>query len=473
MSRLSIRVRLMAGFALAMVAVLAAAGALGYLRVRADLDEAIDQGLAQRARAVGGRASGSRPRLVPAGMGASPAVDEGFTQLLDRRGRLLDSAPRMERSALRPAQAARAARRALWLEREIAPVEGRVRVLARAASARADAPVVVVGQSLDDRDEVLDSMTSFFAVAAPVAVLAASALGYLLAALGLRPMEAMRRRAGEISLAAGTDAQLPLPAAHDEVRRLGETLNGMLERLRRSFERERQFVADASHELRTPIAVVKTELEAALRAPDCPAEVRDALVAARDECDQLAQLAQDLLVVVRAGDGRLPVAAEPLDARRELDAVRERYRDRAAEHGRSLQVKAETGVRVPADPLRLRQALGNLVDNALRHGEGDVVLSARPAEGGVQFEVRDDGPGFSPDIRERAFDRFTRGDRARTRGGSGLGLAIVQAIADAHGGRVEIAAESGATVRLWLPQPAAESTHRTDFRTLVAPKSTS
>ncbi len=298
----------------------------------------------------------------------------------------------------------------------------------------------------DDRDDVLGGLITAFAVGSPLAVLVASLLGYVLAGVALRPVEAMRARAADVSLAPG-DERLPLPAARDEIRRLGETLNGMLDRLSRAFERERRFVADASHELRTPVAVLKTELEGALRAGDHAPEVRAALVAAVEECDHLAQLADDLLVIARSNEGRLPVRAEPIAAGALLEGVRARFQDRARERGRGIRVAAGA-VQVVGDPLRLRQALGNLVDNALRHGAGEVTLAARAADGGVALEVSDEGPGFADDIAGRAFERFARGDAARTRGGTGLGLAIVRAIAEAHGGTARI---EGAGVRLWLP----------------------
>ena len=298
----------------------------------------------------------------------------------------------------------------------------------------------------DDRDDVLAGLVTTFAVGGPVAVLLASLLGYLLAGFALKPVEAMRARAAEVSLAAGGD-RLPLPAARDEIRRLGETLNDMLDRLSRSFERERRFVADASHELRTPVAVLKTELEGALRAGEHAPDVRAALVAAVEECDHLAQLAEDLLVLARAGEDRLPVRPEPLALAPLLDDVRHRFVDRAGQHGRDIRVEAGD-LTVTADPLRLRQALGNLVDNALRHGEGAITLVGRAAEGGVVLEVGDEGPGFGDDIAGRAFERFARGDAARTRGGTGLGLAIVRAVVEAHGGSASL---TGSGVRVWLP----------------------
>jgi two-component system OmpR family sensor kinase len=479
-SRLPIRVRLTAAFALAMLLVLAAAGLFVYLRLKDDLDESLDAGLAARAAAVAG--SGEADAAEP------EEAEEGFAQVLSRSGEVLDEVGGARGPVLTGAERARAgAGGRVQVEREVPGIEGTVRILAGPATAEqgaagdatggapgepagAGAPaggahgsvarpateldVFAVGQSLDDRDETLAGVVASFAVGGPIAVLLASLLGYLLATAGLRPVEAMRRHAREVSLAHDGE-QLPLPAAHDEVRRLGETLNEMLDRLRRSFDRERRFVADASHELRTPVAVIRAELDAALRAGGHDEQVREALVAALEECDHLAQLAEDLLVVARAAEGELPMRRERIEVRPLLEGVRARFGDRAREHGREVRVEGGDGVRVEADELRLRQALGNLVDNALRHGAGDVVLRARRSEahGGLELEVADGGPGFDRALADRAFERFARGDAARTRGGTGLGLAIVRAIAEAHGGRAEIVSDGhrGAAVRLWLP----------------------
>jgi two-component system, OmpR family, sensor kinase len=160
--------------------------------------------------------------------------------------------------------------------------------------------------------------------------------------------------------------------------------------------------------------------------------------------------------VARAAEGELPIRREAIEVRPLLEGVRARFGDRARENGRALRVDGGDGLRVEADDLRLRQALGNLVDNALRHGAGEVVLRARRSErkGEVELEVADHGAGFDPELAGRAFERFARGDAARTRGGTGLGLAIVRAIAEAHGGGAEIAENGarGTTVRLWLPE---------------------
>lgn len=436
MSRVPIRTRLAALLALAMVLVLAAAGLFVYLRLADGLDENVRTGLEARAAAVA--ASGQ------AASGSAGDPEDGFAQLLAADGRVLSSTGGAAAPALTGAELARAAAGEISVDRDVAGIDANARVLAVPHGRT----IVVVGQSLDDRNETLEGLASSFAIGGPIAVLVVTLLAYALAAVGLRPVEAMRARAAGVSLE-GDAAPLPLPAARDEVRRLGETLNAMLDRLRRSYDRERRFVADASHELRTPIAVIKTELEGALRRRPADPDVRAALTAAVDECDHLAQLAEDLLVVARAGDGALPVRPRRLEAAEVLEGVRLRFAARAAEHGREIVVEAPEELALDADEQRLGQALGNLVDNALRHGVGEIALRARAAAGAVELEVADEGPGFAPELAGRAFERFARGDEARTRGGAGLGLAIVRAIAEAHGGGAELA--GGAAVRIRIP----------------------
>jgi signal transduction histidine kinase len=424
-----------------MVVVLVAAGLFVYVRLKDDLNESLAAGLQTRAAAVAASDEASA--------GASGDAEEGFAQVLGTDGDVIDLAGGAGNAALSSQERRRVAGgEELILERPVPGIEGTARILARSGRG---SDVVVVGQSLDDRDETLGSVVTSFAVGGPIAVVLASLLGYLLAAAGLRPVEAMRKRAGQISLD-GEEERLPLPPAHDEVRRLGETLNEMLDRLRRSFERERRFVADASHELRTPVAVIKAELEGALRAGRHDLQVREALVAAVEECDGLAQLAEDLLVVARSGDGELPVRPESVSVDALLAGVEQRFGDRAKERGRSIRVEGTAGLQVDADELRMRQALGNLVDNALRYGAGEIVLRASSSQPGVSLEVSDAGKGFGQDIADRAFERFARGDGARTRGGAGLGLSIVRAIAEAHGGRAELVRGEGATVRIWVPR---------------------
>jgi signal transduction histidine kinase len=261
----------------------------------------------------------------------------------------------------------------------------------------------------------------------------------------------MRRHAADVT-AAKSSERLPVPRTNDEIGRLGTTLNEMLARLEVAFKRERAFVSDASHELRTPLAILRTELELALRGEHTREELEAALQSAAEEAERLSNLAEDLLVIARSDQGRLPVRPERLEAGPVLARVAGRFRTRAKAEGRPLAPDPSPGVELNADPARIEQALANLVDNALRHGEGTVALRATAVNGSVELHVSDEGPGFPPEFLPRAFERFTRADEARSRGGTGLGLAIAAAIAGAHGGTAHAAnGETGADVWISLP----------------------
>jgi signal transduction histidine kinase len=447
-SRVPIRLRLTAAFAAAMLLVLAGAALFVYVSVRAELNESVTASARARADELAARIDGPPRRLGASGESLDP--EEAFAQVVSPDGRLLEAIGGADEVALSPRALERAARGPAVLDAEVEGIEGTARVVARPAGPGPGSPVLVAGLSLDDRDETLAGLLATFAIGGPVAVVITSLLGYGLAAAGLAPVEAMRRRAAQVSLE--DEDALPLPAANDEVRRLGETLNDMLERLRRSFEHEREFVADASHELRTPVAVLKTELEAALQAGPHTPEVAESLRAALEECDHLAQLAEDLQVLARSGDGKLPLHTETAHARTLLEDVCTRFAARARQEGRRVRIEAPEDLELRVDPLRMRQALGNLVDNGLRHGEGEIALGARPAGVYIELSASDQGPGFAPELHGRAFDRFTRGDAARTRGGAGLGLAIVRMIARAHGGEAEIVPGDGARVLIRVPR---------------------
>jgi len=436
-----------------MVVVIAGAGLFVYVRLRADLDETIDTGLRARSEAAVGLAQRPGEGLPGPAAGQPAEAEESFAEVIAPDGRVLEQVGGARGPVLSPAEAERAAREETVFEREVAGIEGEARVLARPVAIDGRRRAAVVGVSLLDRDETLSSLVASFAIGGPVAVLVASLLGYLLASAGLGPVEAMRRRAAGVSLSSPGE-RLPLPASNDEIRRLGETLNEMLARLEDSFERERRFVADASHEIRTPLAVLKAELEATLARGDGDEQTRESLSAAVEEADHLTQLAEDLLLVARAAEGKLPLRPEPLELKPLLAQTRERFVERARRQDREIVVDAPGELSWPLDPLRLRQALGNLVDNALRHGGGEIALGAREHEGELEIEVADEGAGFPADVAPRAFERFARDERTSTRGGAGLGLAIVRAIAEAHGGSVAIAVgdRRGAAVRLRFPR---------------------
>lgn len=442
MNRLPIRVKLTIAFGLAMLVMLAGAALFVYLRLRADLDDRIDASLQARIDAL----IAAQGESSLAGV-ALEDPEETFAQLLSPDGQVLGTVGTLRGPALSPSESRQAVDEPVVVERDLPGVDGRTRVLAQRHHHE---EITVVGQSLNDRDDALANVVTSFATGGLVAIVLASIVGYLLATAGMSPVEAMRRRASEVSLLAG-DPGLPLPAANDEIRRLGETLNEMLERLRAAFERESRFVADASHELRTPIAIIKTELEGALQSADPKSSVHAALVAAVEECDRLAHLTEDLLVMARTADGHLAIRPELVDLSDLMDGVRHRFVERALRRGRVIRLQVEPAVEVLADPIRIRQALANLVENALRHGQGEIVLAARKSASGVEIDVSDEGPGFPEDLVVRAFERFARGDRARSSEGFGLGLAIVQAIVETHGGSATVVGTTPTTMRICLP----------------------
>ena len=431
-----------------MALVLLAVGLYVYSRVGSDLESALATSLRTRADDLAATAGNSGG--VGADEGRFVEQDESLAQVIGQDGNVLYGSPGHEqRPLLRGAELAQARRGPLFFDRDsVSGFDERMRLFVRPADGR----VVIVGATLEDRSEALSSLGSVLLVGGPVALLLAALAAYGVATAALRPVNAMRTEAAEISRL-GSGRRLPVPPGDDELARLGDTLNEMLDRLERSAERERGFVASASHELRTPLALLRAELELALREGRTPEELRDAVASAASESERLVQLAEDLLVLARVDEGRLPVRPEPLDARELLATTARRFEARAAESGRELHVEASGDLPVRADRMRAEQALANLVDNALRHGEGTVELLAEPASGGARLHVLDRGPGIDPSLDGRAFERFTRGDRARSRGGTGLGLAIVDAIARSHGRSAGAGQREGGGADVWIELP--------------------
>lgn len=456
-SRLPIRLKVTLTFAAMIAVVLTALGLFIFTTLRADLDRTIDDGLRARSSDIAALVSQADSGLGHDGESPLTSRGEGFAQVLTMTGEVLDGSPQLRGRSLLGAAELRAARRgATSIDRRSSPVTERSRLRAvPVQGADGQRLIAVVGAPLENRDEALKELAFVLLLGIPVALLLTAAAGYFATSLALRPVEFMRRRASEIS-AGDPGVRLPLPPAEDEIHRLGDTLNAMLVRLEEAFSRERQFVADASHELRTPLAILKAELELALRAGRSVSELRDALASAAEETDRLAQLAEDLLVIARSDQGRLPVRAGDVAITDLLEGVRARFASRALEAGRSLRVTNDTGEVIVADALRLEQAIGNLVDNALRYGDGEVELFARQSGDGVELHVRDQGDGFPLDFLSTAFERFTRADHARARGGAGLGLAIVSAIARAHGGSAHAANGPGTPPGgdVWVTIPA-------------------
>jgi two-component system OmpR family sensor kinase len=452
MSRLPIRLRVTLVFAAVMALVLAATGLFVYLRMGSELDEAIDQDLHARARDLAAEIRVSDVGLGEAAHSVLSARAEGFAQVLTRNGRLFDRGKQPSRRPVLDAHELRGVNRhAIVVEHSGVPGDQEpVRLLANRIRFEGKRLIVVVGDSLAARDNALNNLATLLLIGGPVALLLASLAAYGAARASLRTVEAMRRRAAEIS-ATETEQRLPVPPARDELQRLGETLNQMLDRLAAALERERAFVDDASHELRTPLALHKTELELALRYGETREELRAAIASAIEEADRLSQLAEDLLVMARADKGKLAIETRPVEVRDLFEETRRRLAGAVGEAGRLLRVDDPDGLVVEADRMRIEQALANLVENGLRHGRGEIRLWARATDdGGVELHVSDAGPGFPPDFLPHAFERFRRADSARSGDGVGLGLAIVDAIAHAHSGHAAArnAPEGGADV--WI-----------------------
>ena len=452
MKRLPIRLRLTLAFTLAMAVVLAGVGAFLYVRLGSSLLEVVDEGLRARSAELAPRAARGDTQLATAAGTDLVDRDERLVQVLDARGRVVDATPGLGAQPLLQGPAfgrAISGATTLFELYGVRGFAGRARILATPVDAANGKRVLLVGASLEDRDETVHGFLVAVAVVGPAALLLVSLLGYALATAALRPVESMRREADAIS-ASEPGRRLPLPASRDEIRLLGETLNEMLERLETALERERGFVADASHELRTPLTLLTTELELALRGQRSEEELLEALRSAAGEADRLTQLADDLLLLARSDRGVLPLRRERVEAGALLARVAGRVADRATAVERSVTVDAPDELTIDADPLRLEQALGNLIENALRHGRGSIRLSAVRNDGWIEFHVLDEGAGFPPEYLPRAFDRFSRADQARSGEGAGLGLTIAAAIASAHGGTIHAANGPDGGADVWL-----------------------
>ena len=316
--------------------------------------------------------------------------------------------------------------------RRLADEDYRVRAVATGRG------LVVVAQSLDGTEDASDRVVTLLLIAGPAALLVAAGGGWLLARKALRPVDRMASRAERIEIDR-LDERIPVPASHDELAHLATTLNAMLDRLARGVERRERLVADASHELRSPLAAMRAELDVALDAGEPSVE---SLESVREEVDALARIVDDMLTLARLDAGALAPEPAPVAL---LDLARE-LADRLAPLGVPIHVAGEPAF-ARADRRHVSRALANVVDNAVK---------ASPPGGAVTITVwrtgltvTDEGPGVPAAERERIFERFARLDAARGRGGSGLGLPIARELIEACGG--SIAAVDGSAFVIALP----------------------
>ena len=334
--------------------------------------------------------------------------------------------------------------------------EDRSEALLVLAQTLPDGDILAVGTSVELRESAAARFLVGLGVAGPLLLLFVAGTVNRVARAALRPVAELTREAASISAAEDTGRRLTVVPGEDEIAQLAMTLDAMLRRLAVAFENERAFVDDASHELRTPVAVLRGEIELALSDLEDHRGVEQSLRAALAEAERLSQLSEDLLVLARERAGALDLRRDEVDVRDLLDSAVQRLRRTT---GLDLSVDCAP-LRVTGDQARLEQLLANLVVNAAAAGARTTVLRAAAMPAGDrpewQLSVEDDGPGFPEGFADVAFARFSRADPARTRtAGAGLGLSLVAAIAHAAGGSVTAGNDSslgGAAVRMRLPQ---------------------
>ncbi len=326
--------------------------------------------------------------------------------------------------------------------------EDEYRVIARGGTSNDRAFTVLVGQSLGPVDASIKSVLSLLAVGIPVLLVVLGAAAFVFAGRSLRPVESIRRTVASIN-ERDLSERVSVPLADDAVSRLAVTMNAMLDRLDVAQRAQRQFVADASHELRSPIATLAATAEINLAHPDAE-EARAFPAVVLEETRRLQRLVQDMLMLARADERGLHPAGDDVDLDDIVDAERHRVSAISA-----LQVSARISpTRVTGDPHQLQQVVRNLVDNAVQHARSRVEFSVTTQGELAVLEVFDDGRGVPGADRERIFDRFVRLEESRDRasGGSGLGLSIVREIVAAHRGTVVVVDDpEGARFRLTLP----------------------
>ena len=316
--------------------------------------------------------------------------------------------------------------------------------------------LIETGAPDDQVERVLRGLLISFGVALPLIVGAAIGGGYLLMRNALRPMDEIATTAERIT-SRNLNKRLPVIPSGDEVERLSISLNRMMERLEDAFHHINRFSADAAHEIRTPLAIIRGELENALQLPEISVELRETIGSALEEAERLSRIVEQLLEMSRLEAGEILVERTRFDFTEMTRTTVDQMRLLAEEKNLELRFESTKPVEFEGDPLRLKQIVVNLVDNAIKYTPpgGSVSVSTFPQDGRVVLEVADTGIGVPKDATSQIFDRFFRVDKARSRqlGGTGLGLAIVKSICTAYNGSVTVrsAEGRGAIFRVELP----------------------
>lgn len=334
------------------------------------------------------------------------------------------------------------------VERTSATDSARARLYGAPLPAMLGAGAVVVSTSLRDLDALLANARDAAVAAVIVAVLLSVLAGYVLARKSLSPVAAMSEQADRIG-AANLHERLPVTNPYDELGRLAATFNGLLDRVAGAFEQQRRFMADASHELRTPVAILRGEAEVTLSSSDrTREEYRGALVVVRDAADRLSRTVNDIFLLARVDASQVPTTPVPLYLDELVTDTCRTMRSLAAQRCIRLVSEATDEMPYVGDSGLLERLIMNLVDNAIKYSDDDGTVAVRLAHtvNGIRLTVENGGPGIPDDAQPHVFERFFRVDAARTRAaqgasatsGSGLGLAIARWIAELHGGALEL-----------------------------------
>jgi two-component system, OmpR family, sensor kinase len=448
---------------LTLFAVIVAAWSVGVIAlVRADLyagiDRALDSRASQVALSLNGSGEGEFQDITSSTLvGVAPT--EATAQLLSSTGAVLESsgdtmsvdpilAPPVVAEALRSGAAS------IHTVTDQGGESFRALIVRLPDSDR----LIVVGTSTESADASVQRLILIMLLSGPLALLGAAVAGWLLASRALAPVAHMTAIADGIGIEA-LERRVPVPAGRDELSALATTLNGMLDRLEQGVRAKRRLVADASHELQTPLAVMRTELDVRLASGTLPAEAVEVLESAREETDRMARIVRNLLTLARFDEGTLRLLPAPLDLADVAAEAVESLSVLARENGVSVSVSGGS-VEALADPEYLRTAVVNLVENAIKYsGRGGLVVVATGSDArSARLIVSDTGPGIPEADLTLIFERFYRADDARTTAaGSGLGLSIAREIAEAHEGTLAVESESGrgSTFTLSLPRPAS------------------
>lgn len=361
--------------------------------------------------------------------------DDGVGQVVDADGRVLAASPNLRTDSPITTTRPTGTEPVNRTTDDIPGVSGEYRLLALRAASPSGPVSIYVGTNLEPVQDTLSLVRTSLVIGAPLLLVLVAGLTWATVGRALQPVEAIRSQVADLS-SKDLHRRVPVPPTRDEIGRLAITMNAMLDRLQGAAERQQRFVADASHELQTPIAAARADLEVALAHP----QATEWLETARDLLDEnrrMEHLVADLLFIARIDAATPPSPPCPVD-------MHEIVLDEVARLAPSDRVRVDTSDVASAFVLGRRDDLArvvrNLLANAERYATSAVTIGLRDGDGSVNLVIQDDGPGIAPEHRERIFERFTRLDDARSRrsGGSGLGLAIVKDIVDRHRGRVTV-----------------------------------